>query len=169
MLDLWPQRRRFVVATVAVALAYATLRAASVNLLMAADGRDEAARWLRANVTAQELVGTAGPQEYHPPVAGRLVHLIPTIEEIERAQPDYLVVNTGYRRRFRRETLEGPAFFGLEEGRLPYRVVHRVKHRVPLAILSLEAPFREGTHISHTSLNKINPELLIYKRVPPSR
>jgi hypothetical protein len=167
----WTPRRgrRLLLAAVAIALAYTALRAASVNVLMAADGREEAARWLRDHVPAQELVGLCGPQEYNPPVSGRMVHLIPTLEEIQRARPDYVVVNTGYRRRFKRETLEGPAFFGLEEGTLPYRVVHRIRHRAPLAtVLTMEDPFSETSHVAHTSLNKLNPELVIYKREVPS-
>jgi hypothetical protein len=79
-----------------------------------------------------------------------------------------VIVNSGYRRRFVLESLEGPFFAALESGKLPYRLVHRIRQPVGLAILTWEAPFRETAHVAHTSINKLNPEILIYRRETPS-
>lgn len=160
----WRRERWHATAAVGLVFAYMCLRAASINLLMAADGREAAARWIRENVASEHSVAITGPQEYNPPVSGRMVRLIPTLHEMDESHPDYLIVNSGYRRRFVLESLEGPFFAALESGKLPYRLVHRIKQPVGLAILTWEGPFRETAHVAHTSVNKLNPEILIYRR-----
>ena len=160
----WRRERWHATAAVGLVFAYMCLRAASINLLMAADGREAAARWIRENVASEHSVAITGPQEYNPPVSGRMVRLIPTLHEMDESHPDYLIVNSGYRRRFVLGSLEGPFFAALESGKLPYRLVHRIKQPVGLAILTWEGPFRETAHVAHTSVNKLNPEILIYRR-----
>jgi hypothetical protein len=158
-------RQRLTVAIVGVALVFMSLRAGSVNMLMAADGRQASSRWIRDHVPREASIGLTAAVEYFPAVKQSTVFLRPSLEEFERVRPDYVLVNAQFSRRWEAGTGEARWFAALTSGELPYRLVHRVKEPVPLAILTWERQFSETSLVGYTSVNKLNPEILIYQRL----
>jgi hypothetical protein len=160
----WRHRRWLVLTVVSVALVYMSLRAASVNMLMAADGRQASARWLREHVPREASIGLTAAYEYFPGVVQTTMWLRPSLEEFEHVRPDYVLVNAQFSRRWEPGSGEARWFAALTSGELPYRLVHRVKEPVPLAILTWERQFSGTSVVGYTSVNKLNPEILIYQR-----
>ena len=161
----WRRERWHATVAVGLVFAYMCLRAASINLLMAADGREAAApmdsreRRVRALGRHHRAPGIqpAGerPNGQADPDAARDGRVTSRLLDCEQR------VSTSIRAGVSR----GSVFRGCSRsGKLPYRLVHRVKQPVALAILTWEGPFRETAHVAHTSVNKLNPEILIYRR-----
>ncbi len=154
---LWARGVRWHRAGILVGLGYSFLYAASLDVLLLNDSRYEVERWLSARVQPDEIDGFAGPEYYLPrldDVAARRVR--PTETVLERARPDYLVVNPDYAARFSPGTREGELFSNLAAGRSGYGLV--------LSYQSQPAPMLLDFDGVLGNMAKVNPLIEVYER-----
>lgn len=150
--------------TVAAIFSYSLLYAFSLNVLMIKDSRYAAEKWMRQNIPRDALVGLAVWKVYAPRVEGyRWVSLTHMSLEKFRAlsqRPDFIIVNTEFRRRFRPGTAEHRFFKGFSRGKESYEIVFRHRSSFPWL------PIRPREVLKQ--INTINPEIVIYRKVPQS-
>ncbi len=162
----WESARRFSMARAAVVgllFAYSLLYAASIDVLMIADGRYSVERWMRANIPKDALIGVASPIEYCPRLDGylwsNLALFLPAFKQ-KSPRPEYVLFMTALSRRFADDTPEHRFFSAFTERKIKYRRV--LKHQTNLRWL----PLRTGGAV--TNLSTINPEIQIYQDIAPS-
>ena len=143
----------------ALALVFSTLYAASVDVLLASDGRYEAERWMRNHIPAGARVMAVGYDLYLPRFDDLEVLLRPepTVEDLIGARTDYLVTTSLFDEKRLADNPKAVEFFNaVVMGKTPYRPVFTYRGRPPLQLLRLEGV--------RTNLDKINPEIRIYQR-----
>jgi len=153
-------------ATVAV-LAFAALRAASVDVLLARDSRYTVEDWLRREVGPAPLVAAVGPLEYLPRFDGlHWRRLGPAASRLAQVNPEVVVVNADYARRADEGTGERAFYAALDDGSLGYRVA--LRHRTsPRVLLDTDALRRDGHGHIWSNLDKVDPEIVVYRRAAP--
>jgi len=155
--SLWGRGVRWHRAGILVALGYSFLYAASVDVLLLNDSRYEVERWLSARVQPDDIVGFVGPEYYLPrldDVPARRVR--PTETALERARPDYLVVNPEYAARFEPGTREGELFSSLATGRSGYGLALRYQSQPAPMLLDFDGVLG--------NMAKVNPLIEVYER-----
>jgi hypothetical protein len=88
-------------------------------------------------------------------------------EDIRRVAPDLVVLNARFAQRFKRASSpEGRELMrALGDGSLGFAEAFRYRTPIPAwALLQYEAPFRGSGESPITNLDKINPEMVIYRR-----
>jgi hypothetical protein len=155
----------------AAAFVYALLYASSINVMMSLDARRAVKAWVAARTGARSLVGLVG-RSYLPRIEppARVVVVEPSPESVLQALPDILVMNARFAARFEQARApEGRALLrALEDGSLGYDEAFRYRARIPAwAVLQYEAPFLGTTESPLTNLDKINPEMVVYRRRGP--
>ena len=154
---LWQRGVRWHRAGTVVALGYSFLYAASVNVLLINDSRYEVERWLSARVRSGEIVGFVGPEYYLPRLDGVSAQRIrPTESVLERARPDYLVVNADYAARFGPGTREGELFSKLAAGRAGYGLAISYQSQPALTLLDFDGVLG--------NMAKVNPLIEVYEK-----
>ena len=153
---------------VAASFVYALLYAASINVMMSMDARLTATAWVTASTDARSVVGLIG-RSYMPAIEGpaQVTTVEPTVEAVWQASPDLLVLNARFARRFEQaRTPEGRVLLkALADGSLGYDEVFRYRAPLPAwALLQYEAPFRGPGESPLTNLDKVNPEMVVYRR-----
>ena len=147
-------------------LAVSLARAASVDILMARDSRYAVEDWLRREVGPGPLVAAVGPLEYLPRLDGlHWRRLGPAAVRLAQVSPDVVVVNADYARRADEGTGERAFYSALDDGSLGYEVAlrRRTRPRVPLDTdaLRLDGPGRIWSN-----LDKVDPEIVVYRKKP---
>jgi hypothetical protein len=155
----------------AAAFVYALLYASSINVMMSLDARRAVKAWVAARTGARSLVGLVG-RSYLPRIEppARVVVVEPSPESVLQALPDILVMNARFAARFEQARApEGRALLrALEDGSLGYDEAFRYRARIPAwAVLQYEAPFLGTAESPLTNLDKINPEMVVYRRRGP--
>jgi hypothetical protein len=168
--DLAGAVRRPAAARLAVtaALVYALLYASSINIMMSLDARRALKAWVSAATDAQSVVGLLG-RSYMPRIAppARTVVVEPGLDEMSRASPDLLVVNARFAERYEqaRDPRGRALLRALDDGSLGYDEAFRYRAAIPAwAVLQYEAPFRGRSESALTNLDKVNPEMAVYRR-----
>jgi hypothetical protein len=166
---LWRMPRRvigrgLVLAVVLYSLSYA----GSIDVMLTRDGRYAAEAWMSRNIPPDMPVGMLAPTLYAPRVGARQrVDLEPTLASLTEARPCFVVVNTRHAARFE-ATAEGRELLAaLAKGSLGYREAFRYRGSLPFwATLQYEpwvqAPYESG----YSNLDKVNPEIVIYRGCP---
>jgi len=158
----WTQRA----ATLAV-LAFAAARAASVDVLLVRDSRYAVEDWLRREVGPAPLVAAVGPLEYLPRFDGlHWRRLGPAAVRLAQVNPDVVVVNADYARRADEGTGERAFYTALDDGSLGYRVALR-QRTDPRTLLDTDALRRDGPGRIWSNLDKVDPEIVVYRRTGP--
>jgi 4-amino-4-deoxy-L-arabinose transferase-like glycosyltransferase len=153
-------------ATLAV-LAFAAVRAASVDVLLVRDSRYAVEDWLRREVGPAPLVAAVGPLEYLPRFDGlHWRRLGPAAGRLAQVNPDVVVVNADYARRADEGTGERAFYTALDDGSLGYRVALR-QRTSPRVLLDAEALRRDGPGRIWSNLDKVDPEIVVYRRSGP--
>ena len=154
---------------VAASFVYALLYAASINVMMNLDARRAVTSWVYASTDARAVVGLVGGRAYmariEPPAQATTVE--PTVEAVRQASPDLLVLNARFARRFEQARApEGRVLLrALQDGSLGYDEVFRYRAALPAwALLQYEAPFQGSGESPLTNLDKVNPEMVVYRR-----
>ena len=156
---------------VAVSFVYALLYASSVNVMMNLDARHAARRWISAHAderTVIALVGRSYMPRLDPPIRATVVNA--SLDEVTRVAPDLVVLNARFAQRFERASSpEGRELMrALEDGSLGFAEAFRYRTPIPAwALLQYEAPFLGSGESGVTNLDKINPEMVIYRRRHP--
>ena len=154
-------------AATAAVLAFAALRAASVDVLLARDSRYTVEDWLRREVGPAPLVAAVGPLEYLPRFDGlHWRRLGPAASRLAQVNPEVVVVNADYARRADEGTGERAFYAALDDGSLGYRVA--LRHRTsPRVLLDTDALRRDGHGHIWSNLDKVDPEIVVYRRAAP--
>ena len=139
-------------------LAFAFVCASSVDLLMLMDGRYRVERWMKEYIPADAVIAAPEPLEYLPRLEGyRYRYLTPYLPDfLEKPKPEYIVLSTIHSGRHDPDTTEARFYARFMEAPPKYRLV--LKHRTRFPWLPLDF----GS--VPTNLDKINPEILIYKK-----
>ncbi len=150
-------------ATVAV-LMYGLARAISVDIMMANDSRFAAEKWLEKH-GGEALVAMIGPPEYLPRQDGLNARTVgPSTDRLEKVAPEFVVTNADYAERADEGGAEQALYQGLEAGTLGYQRVwsHRFRSSY-MMIRSEDLADRPGQPL-RSNLDKVNPEIHIYRR-----
>ncbi len=140
----------------------------SVDVLMARDARYEAERWLARNASPVTVVAAVGPLEYLPRLDGlSWRRLGPAAGRLAQVRPDLVVVNADYAGRADPGSGERAFYDGLADGSLGYAPVFRRRAR-PLSLIDTAALQREGPGRIWSNLDKVDPEIVIYRRTAPA-
>jgi hypothetical protein len=154
-------------AATAALLTFGALRAASVDVLLARDSRYAVEDWLRREVGPSPLVAAVGPLEYLPRFDGlHWRRLGPAASRLAQVNPEVVVVNADYARRADEGTGERAFYAALDDGSLGYRVALRLRTD-PRVLLDTEALRREGRGRIWSNLDKVDPEIVVYRRAAP--
>jgi 4-amino-4-deoxy-L-arabinose transferase-like glycosyltransferase len=163
-LDLHPWAGR---AAAVALLAFALARAASVDVLLARDSRYAVEEWLRREVGPAPLVAAVGPLEYLPRFDGlHWRRLGPAASRLAQVNPEVVVVNADYARRADEGTGERAFYAALDDGSLGYRVALRHRRNPPV-LLDTDALRRDGRGRIWSNLDKVDPEIVVYRRAVP--
>jgi 4-amino-4-deoxy-L-arabinose transferase-like glycosyltransferase len=150
--------RRTKKALVGVLLIYSFFYSASVDLLMAKDSRYQVEKWMRDNIGAEALVGVMDSKEYLPRLDGfRWTMIKFPLRNFEQEKPDYILINVEYMRRHDPKGPKYKFYLDLTQKKLKYRLAAGFKYESPWILMS------PGSVL--TNLEKINPEIRIYKRL----
>jgi hypothetical protein len=156
-------RARRVLAVAAVV--WMIWRAGSIDYLMIRDSRDDAEAWLRTHVTLGQIVAAIPESGY----GARLdefsgINIQPTKGATAAANPDYLVLNSEYTRRFRPGSFEGDWLAWLDAADGPYACVYRAHTSLAGTAFAWSPRMIDQKEDAFTNLDKINPEIAIYAR-----
>jgi 4-amino-4-deoxy-L-arabinose transferase-like glycosyltransferase len=152
-------------AVAAVVLGWSAARAASVDLMMASDGRYDVEERLRREA-AGALVAAAGPLEYLPRLDGlRWRRLGPSVRRLSEMKPDLVVVNADYARRADPGTGERQLYDALEGGSAGYTLDFSHRSRPRFSLLREDEWSAERALPILTNLDKIGPEIRVYRRL----
>lgn len=161
--------RRLARGVAAVAVGYSLLHAASVNVMMDLDARDDASAWLAREAPAGAPVALIGGYEpsVFPPL--RASHPRASVEDVRSAGAEFVVLNWRFAQRYldTRSPDGRNLLAALEDGSLGYVEVYRHRGRLPAwAVLRYDPEFTRARESTWTNLDKINPEVRIYRRLP---
>lgn len=152
-------------AAAAAALAFTVLYTLPVDLMMVADARYAAERWVMERKTSEERIGMLG-FNYMPRLPRRSYQVLVTISDLRWFKPTYVIVNADYTRRRPANTTEREALAALDAGELGYRLLFAARTRVPWEWMPGMHPSLIGdrTGPSFSNLHHINPRMEIYVR-----
>jgi 4-amino-4-deoxy-L-arabinose transferase-like glycosyltransferase len=138
--------------------AYSFLYAASLDVFMVKDARYSAEEWMRHNIPKEATIGLAGWRSQLPRVEDRPSVLLPLYRRKFQAKPDFVIFNNESDRRFARGVTGSEFLQKISGGEVQYRIVFL--SQTPLRWLPLKHDeVRE-------QINSIDPEIVIYKKVP---
>jgi len=137
-------------------------------VMMSLDARRAVKAWVAASADAGSVVGLIG-RSYMPRIGppARVVIVEPGAEAVSQASPDLVVLNARFAGRFEQSRdPKGRAMLrALEDGSLGYEEAFRYRAPIPAwAVLQYEAPFRGSRESPLTNLDKVNPEMVVYRR-----
>ena len=152
---------------VAGSLFYSLLYASSIDVMMNLDARYAARDWVFAHADEGASVGMIGGYlpSMGPPINS--VTLDASAAAVTRVKPDWIMLNARFARRF--ETERSPAgrelLEALRNGTLGYSEAFRYRAPIPAwAVLQYDAQFRGSGESVLTNLDKVNPEMRVYRR-----
>ncbi len=147
---------------VVAGFAFAFVCASSVDLVMLKDGRYFVERWMKENIPADARIGVPAPFEYLPRLEGARHRLLtPYLPEFrEKPKPDFVIFSTIHSGRLASDTPESRFYAGFMGQSPKYRLVLKHRTRFPWLPLDFDSV--------PSNLNKINPEILIYKKLKES-
>lgn len=149
-------------AVVFAAFAYTALADASLNAMMSVDTRYAAENWLHQHVPPGARVGWFGHALYSPRLDGLRplwLELLP--EGGIPARPEFLVINTDVLARSGGERL----LANLRTRGFGYTEAWRLRSSLPRwAVLRYEPLIANGLDDGTTSLDNVNPEIVIFRR-----
>jgi 4-amino-4-deoxy-L-arabinose transferase-like glycosyltransferase len=141
---------------------YSFWYAASVDINMSNDSRYYVERWMTKHIKPDATIGMAGLWKCLP----RTTHFkriqlfpFPSGQSIEAARPDYLVINPAI-------TFGSPDFYdklGLTE--MGYTLALQYRSQRKWALFDHETILKNGREQIYSNLDKINPEIKIYRLV----
>ncbi|MGE0456009.1 MAG: ArnT family glycosyltransferase [Vicinamibacteria bacterium] len=139
------------------------LRAVSLCLLIDADPRYAAEDWLRSNLAPDARVALLGPLEYLPrPQGAHWKQRAELVRAIEGMAPDYVIINADYARRVE-DARARELYEGLASGKLGYEPAFSRRSEIPWPF-RLDEWLRERAESIPTNLDKLNPEIRVYRR-----
>ena len=127
------------------------------------DSRYAAEQWLLQHAPLDAHVAAAG--SYLP--RGGTLFWTPIAQDPEvlaRVQPDFVIVNPAYTRRWSAASEPGRFYEALSRDGSEYKVVFRYRTELPWSPLRFERRFSEVFDDPFSNLGKVNPLIEIYGR-----
>jgi hypothetical protein len=150
----------------ALCLGLGLARGLALDLHMARDGRQDVEAWLAERVRPGDVVGQAAPSLFMPRLRAEGLRVAgPDVEELERSEARFLLVNPSWSRRAEAGSAERAFVERLERGQLPYRLA--LEHRwqppgfLPFDPADLDRP---GARVV-SNLSKVNPLMRVCERL----
>jgi hypothetical protein len=157
------------VATFAV-LAYSVVYVAAVDVAMLRDSRYDVEAWLRTNVAPGSRIGLMGGPEHVPRIDDFVSQFLrPTRDDLDSTTFDYIVVNLDWMTRWGPERVEHELLVKLRENAFAYRKVFEARSDVGFGGLAFDPRFAPFGTTGYSTLTKINPPLLVFKRMPAAQ
>ncbi|MBQ01505.1 MAG: hypothetical protein CL477_12560 [Acidobacteria bacterium] len=135
----------------------------SVNAMMAADSRYAVERWMQEHISEDDLVLTVGFPMYLPRMHeySSTGTMGPSVAHLQEVEPEYVITSSSYDERRWEEGHASWEFFALlKTGSLPYVTALSHQSRPKWNFLSFRGVL--------SNLEKIDPEINIYRRMPAS-
>ncbi len=155
------------------ALIVGVLCGASIPMLMHADSRYVVEGWLSEHARPGQIVAFTGRQEYLPRLAPyQAVEMPATAGTLAALKPAIFVTNWQFALRARHNPAAWAFYEALEDGRLGYRRVLRVRS-APWTLLgwidrlTFGGRFASEELTPFSNLPKIDPEIRVYQRTAP--
>ena len=167
--QLWHGPRRVLGrGLILLAMLYSLSYAGSINVMLHRDARYAAEDWMSKNIRVDMPVGMLAPSLYAPRVGARpRVELEASLESLTGTRPCFVVVNTRYAARFASTAAGQELLAALAGGSLGYHEVFRYRGTLPAwATLQYEPEVRAPYESGSSNLDKINPEIVIYRGCP---
>jgi len=151
-----------------LAMLYSLSYAGSIDVMMVRDARYAAEAWMSKNIPVDMPVGMLVPPLYAPRVGARpRIELEASLEGLIGPRPCFVVVNTRYAARYADSAAGQELLAALARGALGYREVFRYRGTLPAwATLQYEREVRAPYENRYSNLDKINPEIVIYRGCP---
>lgn len=151
---------------------YTFLHAVSVNILMAGDSRYYVESWMRQNINEKAAVLSVGIKEYLPRFElqkfAKIKNVtIPEEKELEKEKIDYIITTSSYNiTRFDKGTKGYEAFEKLNSEKMGYKLILQYQSKPKWNFLDIEEiPSDSDQRYMSGNLNKINPEIKIFKKM----
>jgi 4-amino-4-deoxy-L-arabinose transferase-like glycosyltransferase len=150
------------VMVLALIILYAVYNSFSVNLMMIKDSRYVIEKWMKKNIKQDTLIGVAGPIEYMPRMDNYSWFKIKPFQEdwAQYEKAEVLLFNTEYSLRFDQNSAVHQFFSKQNEKNSGYRLEYQYKTPFKWIFLKYENVL--------TNIDKINPEIKIFKKVSAS-
>jgi len=149
---------------VAAVIALGLLRCISLDLLLESDARYTVERWFETSVPRTSRIAMLGPLEYMPRLHGfNWKQRSELLRAVEGMRPEFVVVNVDYAARAE-DPRARELYAKLASGEAGYELALSERTR-------LDWPFRLDEYVRSrgdalpTNLDKINPEIRVYRRV----
>ena len=158
---------------VILSFCYSFVYSFSINILMTQDSRYFVEKWMRQNIGEEAQVLYLGKLTYHPrfefqrfedPEEGKGSSLP---EDLKREKYDYVIATSLYdSSRFAEGTDIYNALVLLNEEKMGYKLILKYQSQPKLNLLEIEeVSFVTDERYKTGNLNKINPEVQVYKKL----
>lgn len=158
-------------AAVGALFAYTLLYAGTVDLLMLRDSRYQVEQWMGRHAKRDERVGTMFPDSVLPRLGNCQVIKIRSIDDLERENPAFYVLNADYARAVPSGAPDGQLVAALQRGAVGYTRVLQSRSPDPWPWLPGAHPDLVGPRLGAavvSVLRDINPTIQVYRRrFPP--
>ena len=157
-----PRFSRISYAVVVGILLYGVFYSASVDVLMNRDSRYYVEAWMEEHIPEQAKIGMIGLIEYLPRITTferKQYFLNPPLQEVRAHNPDYLVINSGIK------LGKQPIHASLHHEDSGYMLVLQYRSKPGLVLWDHRDIYKNGRRNIVTNLDKINPEIKIFKRI----
>lgn len=153
-------------AALALCVGFGLARGVALDLHMAHDGRQHVEAWLAERARSGDVVGQAAPALFMPRLRAEGLRVAgPDVEELERAEARFLLVNPAWSRRAEAGSAERAFLDRLERGQLPYRLALEHRWRPPFPLPFDPADLDQPGSRVVSNLARVNPWLRVYERL----
>jgi hypothetical protein len=145
--------------------AYSCAYGMAVDVALIRNSRYDVEQWVRAHAARDATFGLIGPIEHMPRIDGWLTEfmLTPTVDTIERAGYDYLIVNAHWASRFPPGRAEYAGLRELTAERLKFTRVFEARPASSFAGSPSERLEAIGG-AAYSTLSRIDPPIVVYRR-----
>ena len=153
---------------VAIAVVDGAARVVSLDALMLNDSRYFVERWLLPRIGPDTQIAAEGSSIYLPRQSLLLWTRIDADPAALRAmQPQFLILNAGYRTRVSTDPGPNEFYRRLADGRGNYRQVLSYRTGLSFSPLRWESRFNGPGEDPFSNVSKVNPTIEVYERVDP--
>ena len=131
---------------------------------MVKDSRYKVESLIKQNINPNKSIVLFGKSKYLPRM--RYFNQIkyipkPNRKHLSFIKPDYFILNSDFTKKFKNKTL----YFKPDKGKLAYRLILQYRYNPPWILLNHRNIYKNNKKVISTNLDKINPEIKIFKRI----
>jgi len=145
------------------AFAYALSRVAALDAFMLFDSRYTIEQWLLQHAPGDARIAGAG--QYLPRGGTLFWTAMPQdLDALATVQPDFVIVNPAYTRRWTATSKPGQFYEALSAGDSGYTLAFRYRTYLWWSPLQFEKRFSDAFDDPYSNLGKVNPTIEVYRR-----